>query len=567
MFECLQFNEFIDYMYNFVIGIDNDNKIIIYNQACERFVGLPKSEIIGKNIENIKSNSRLQIIIKALKSNSSKNFFLDDRFIYFTRMPLMQQGVSKGEIVVFSDIKEIEKIEKQLDMVEKNLEALEILIDSAYEGILIVDEKGYITKFNKTYQEFLNLDPSETIGKHVTDVIENTRMHIVLKTGKIERGHVQRIQGHDMIASRFPIRKDGKIIGAVGKVLFQDVKELEALAKRMPNDNNHFNYYKKELKKLQEAKYSFENIITENLRMNSLKKIGLQAAESFSTVLITGESGTGKELFAHAIHKASSRKYGAFVRVNCSAIPKDLLESELFGYEKGAFTGANKEGKPGKFEMANGGTIFLDEVGTMPLAMQVKILRVLQEREVERVGSNRIIELDIRVIAATNENIYKLIENGKFRKDLFYRLNVIKIDIPSLRERREDIVFLAKHVLDEFIDSMDLAPITFEKKTLELMKGYDWPGNVRELRNCVERGIYLSNTNKILPENIPEIMNGVSEKIFNDNFLLSEIIEKAEYQAIKKMLRQTNNNKTETAKILGIHRTSLYNKMNKYGLK
>ena len=567
MFECLQFNEFIDYMYNFVIGIDNDNKIIMYNQACERFVGLPKSEIIGKNIENVKSNSRLKIIIKAIESNSSNKFFLDDRFINFTRMPLIQQGVNEGEIVVFSDIKEIEKIEKQLDMTEKNLEALEILIDSTYEGIIIVDEKGYITKFNKTYQEFLNLDPDKVIGKHVTDVIENTRMHIVVKTGKIERGHVQRIQGHDMIASRFPIRKDGKIIGAVGKVLFQDVKELEALAKRMPHDNNHFNYYKKELKKLQEAKYSFENIITANPRMNSLKKIGLQAAEGFSTVLLTGESGTGKELFAHAIHKASCRKYGAFVRVNCSAIPKDLLESELFGYEKGAFTGAKKEGKAGKFEMANGGTIFLDEIGTMPLGMQVKILRVLQEREVERVGSNRTIELDIRVIAATNENLYKLIENGKFRKDLFYRLNVIKIDIPSLRERREDIVLLAKHVLNEFIDSMDLGPITFENKTLELMKGYDWPGNIRELRNYVERSIYLSNTNKILPENIPEIMNGASEKIFNDSFQLSEIIEKAEYQAIKKMLRQTNNNKTETAKMLGIHRTSLYNKMNKYGLK
>lgn len=561
------FLEFLDSMHNSIIGIDLNNRVIIYNKSCEEFIGLSRNKVIGKNIFDIIPNSRLPYVLENETSETGKRFVLNSRVIYSNRTPLFQNGKIYGAIAVFSDIKEISKIREQLDTTEKNLKALEILIDSAYEGILIVDKNGYITKFNKKYEEFLNLDPAETIGKHVTEVIENTRMHIIAKTGKVERGHVQRIQGHDMIASRFPIIKDGEVIGAIGKVLFQDVKELESLAKRMDRVHDEFNYFRNEIKKLQEAKYSFDNIITNDPTVLSLKKLGMQAAMSSSTILITGESGTGKELFAHAIHKASSRKYGAFIRVNCSSIPKNLFESELFGYEKGAFTGAKKEGKPGKFEMANGGTIFLDEIGTMPLSMQAKILRVLQEKEVERVGGSKTIELDIRIIAATNEDLYSLVESNRFREDLYYRLNVIKLELPALRQRKDDIVLIARHLLNEFVSEMGLPEMKFHKKTLALMKGYQWPGNIRELRNCIERCIHLTETKRILPTALPEYMQGNAEKVFDEGYTLKAIVEKAEYKAITKVLKEVNNNKTEAARILGIHRTSLYNKLNKFDIE
>lgn len=561
------FLEFLDSMHNSIIGIDLNNRVIIYNKSCEEFIGLSRNKVIGKNIFDIIPNSRLPYVLENETSETGKRFVLNSRVIYSNRTPLFQNGKIYGAIAVFSDIKEISKIREQLDTTEKNLKALEILIDSAYEGILIVDKNGYITKFNKKYEEFLNLDPAETIGKHVTEVIENTRMHIIAKTGKVERGHVQRIQGHDMIASRFPIIKDGEVIGAIGKVLFQDVKELESLAKRMDRVHDEFNYFRNEIKKLQEAKYSFDNIITNDPTVLSLKKLGMQAAMSSSTILITGESGTGKELFAHAIHKASSRKYGAFIRVNCSSIPKNLFESELFGYEKGAFTGAKKEGKPGKFEMANGGTIFLDEIGTMPLSMQAKILRVLQEKEVERVGGSKTIELDIRIIAATNEDLYSLVESNRFREDLYYRLNVIKLELPALRQRKDDIVLIARHLLNEFVSEMGLPEMKFHKKTLALMKGYQWPGNIRELRNCIERCIHLTETKRILPTALPEYMQGNAEKVFDEGYTLKAIVEKAEYKAITKVLKEVNNNKTEAARILGIHRTSLYNKLNRFDIE
>ncbi|HKL42160.1 MAG TPA: sigma-54-dependent Fis family transcriptional regulator [Clostridia bacterium] len=558
----------LDSIHNAIIAIDLNDKIIIFNDYCEKFFGISRESILNKNIRELIPDSKLPQVLSTRQELIGEEFSIDEKVIFTNRTLLKNKDNEViGVIALFSDVEEIQKVRDNLKEVEENLEVLETVLDSGYEGIIIVDENGYITKFNKAYQEFLNLKPEEVLGKHVTDVIENTRMHIVLKTGKTEKGHVQNIQGHDMIATRIPIKKDGKIIGAIGKVLFQDVKELESLAKRMSQTKEHLNYYKSEIKKLQEAKYSFDNIITKNPQIKQLKKIGLQAANSFSTVLIIGESGTGKELFAHAIHKASSRKFGAFIRINCSAIPKNLLESELFGYEKGAFTGANDSGKPGKFEMANGGSIFLDEIGTMPLEMQAKMLRVIQEKEVVRVGGNRTIDLDIRIIAATNENLLKLVEKGKFREDLYYRLNVINIDIPPLRKRKEDIPVLAKHLLDDFTNEMQLPGMTFHQKTLEIMKGYSWPGNVRELRNCVERSIHLSPTNEIKPLSLPETVNSTGEKVFEETYALEEVVSKAEYNAILEVLKKTNGNKTEAAEILGIHRTSLYYKINKYDIR
>ena len=469
----------------------------------------------------------------------------------------------------FQDENQEKNPKQQIDEMKKYIEVLETILDNAYEGIVIVDTDGYIIRFNHAYQEFLGISEKEVLGKHVTDVIENTRMHLVAQKGEKEVGHIQELKGHKIVASRIPLYENGNLIGAVGKILFQDISELKSLAQRFEVLENRLNYYKNEVERLQQAKYSFSNIITQNNKMMYLKKLAKKAADSNSTVLIEGESGTGKELFAHAIHKSSDRKYGAFVRVNCAAIPQNLLESELFGYEAGAFTGANKKGKPGKFELANGGTIFLDEIGAMPLEMQAKLLRVIQERELERVGGTGTINLDLRIIVATNENLEKQVKNNQFRKDLYYRINVIRLNLPPLRERSGDIELLAQSLIKKLSKELNIEEKEISKSAMEKLKSYDWPGNIRELQNFIERALNLAPKKTIYPEHLPDIIkenDATTSKSKNNNLTLDEIVAQTEKEAIIKAIKKADGNRTRAAANLGIHRTSLYHKINRYNI-
>lgn len=472
------------------------------------------------------------------------------------------------------------ELKRRLKTVKSELKALDTILNEAYEGIVVVDKNGYITKFNKAYEKFLGFKEEDVKGKFVADVIENTRMHIITQNGEKEIGHIQRIQGNDMICHRLPIFDDDgeTILGGVGVVIFKDVRELKSLNQRMEVLEEKLNKHKGELKRLQEAKYSFDNILTVNSRMKYLKKIAKRAAENNSAVLLDGETGTGKELFAHAIHKASYRKFGRFIRVNCAAIPSDLLESELFGYEEGAFTGARKEGKPGKFELANGGTIFLDEISSLPMKMQAKLLRVIQEKEFTRVGGTETIELDVRVIAASNENLETKIKNDNFRKDLYYRLNVIRLKLPPLKERKDDIPLLARKKLKDLISEFELEDLEFADETLEYLKAYDWPGNIRELFNVIERTINFVEGYIIQPQHLPTIISGQenpNNKVsfdnqiikFEDSLDLKDNIARLEKESIKKALAETNCNKSKAARLLGIHRTNLYDKLEKYDIK
>jgi PAS domain S-box-containing protein len=562
-------------LYNCIVAINDKGEIILLNKASEELLGISGEDAIGQHIKSLLPETKLLEILEKKEEQTQKSLKLkkQDKTIYTHRTPIVYNNEIVGVIAIFEELSNIEEVKNELRTTKNDLNVLDTLLNEAYEGIVIVDQDGKITKFNKAYEEFLGLKEEEVLGEHVTDIIENTRMHKVINTGEKEIGHLQTIQGNEMVCSRIPIEKDGKIVGAIGKVLFRDVQELKALAQKLEGLENKLNHYKNEIKRLEEAKYSFDNILTQNKKMNYLKKIAKEAADGSSTVLIQGESGTGKELFAHAIHKASYRKYGALIRVNCAAIPKNLLESELFGYEEGSFTGASSGGKPGKFELAQEGTIFLDEIGTMPKEMQVKLLRVLQEREVQRIGSNRVIDLDIRVISATNENLEEEVQKGNFRKDLYYRLNVIKLRIPPLRERREDIPLLARSIISNLSKELNLKSKKLAPETIELLKNYDWPGNVRELRNFMERCLNLSAGDTILPEHLPSVINESigprkNEKrvIEFENSNLSEIVTKVEIDAIINALEKCDGNKTEAAKFLGIHRTSLYKKIEKYNL-
>ena len=281
--------------------------------------------------------------------------------------------------------------------------------------------------------------------------------------------------------------------------------------------------------------------------------------------MILGESGTGKELFAHSIHNDSKRSMGVFIKVNCAAIPAELLESELFGYEEGSFTGAKKGGKIGKFEAADGGTIFLDEIGELPLHMQVKLLRVLQEREVERVGSTRSIPIDVRIIAATNRNLEEMVEKGEFRLDLYYRLKVMTIVVPKLSERSEDIPKLVHHFLRKYQKLMNKQIEGISDRALRILNSYSWPGNIRELENSIERALNMVDEDEMITsDHLPEEISGYKGP--SSTLTLNEVMEETERHTIINYLEVMNGNKSETAKALGISRTTLYEKMKKYGL-
>jgi PAS domain S-box-containing protein len=475
-------------------------------------------------------------------------------------------GDERYMLTVFKEIMDTDVDRTEIEELRQSLDVMKDILDNAYQGIVLVNEDAKIIKWN--YEKLFGIKEEDVLGKSVEDVIENTRLHMVVKTGNKELYDIQRIQGHDMIASRTPIIKDGHVIGAVGTVLFKDIKEVKELARKIKVLENTVNIYKSEIGKMYYANYTFDHIIGQSDKMLKIKEIAIKAANSSSTILIEGESGTGKEYFAHAIHDASFRRKSPFVRINCAAIPYELLESELFGYEEGSFTGARKEGKIGKFELANGGTVLLDEISSMPFSMQAKLLRVLEEREFERIGGNAAIRLDVKVIACTNEKLSKLVEKGLFRNDLYFRLNVVEIEIPPLRDRLDDLEILCDDILKRQLQSAGLEQKKLTEKSLLALKLYNWPGNVRELRNVLERAVNMSSNVYIDLNNLPDY---ISNKILcheevADKKQLKDKVAEMEIDTIVNAIKMSNGSRTEAAKKLGIHRTALYKKLSSYGI-
>ena len=449
----------------------------------------------------------------------------------------------------------------------KQLEMYRLIFDSIYNGALVTDEKGYVTHFNKPYGEFLGVNPDDQIGSHCTDSVENSRMHIVAETGKSEINQSHRIMGQNMVVQRIPIKKDGRVIAVFGQVMFKDVRDVRKLATELSLLESKVKLYEEELINLRSTRYTFDSIIGSSQAIKSLKIDALRAAANQFPVLISGESGTGKELFAQAIHHAGPRRVHPFVRINCAAIPKDLLESELFGYEKGAFTGADPNGKTGKFELARHGTVFLDEVGDLPLEMQPKLLRVIEDKEFERVGGTKIIQSDFRIIAATNQNLEQMLIDNRFRKDLFYRLNVIPLHIPPLRERKSDILPTARHLLKQMAREANLGEQKIDTEAEKALKNYGWQGNVRELSNVLERTMSTLEGDTIRLQHLPfYVYRSHREFPEHHQSALRDVHTRTEKEAILLTLQETNNNKARAAKILGIHRTLLYKKMKKYNI-
>ncbi|HWP96886.1 MAG TPA: sigma 54-interacting transcriptional regulator [Syntrophomonadaceae bacterium] len=432
---------------------------------------------------------------------------------------------------------------------------------------MLVDQTGRVVFINNTYLGILGKSEDDLVGSYIGDITPDTRTLIVIRTGKAIVGYNWFINGYKMIASALPVIKNGSIVGCFAYSLFMDIWDAKNLAENLMFE---LNMYKDEVRNFYSARYSFRDIIGDAQPIQNVKFLAQQAAlHATTTVLITGESGTGKELFAQAIHNCSKRSSFPFVRVNCAAIPENLLEAELFGYVEGAFTGARKGGSPGKFELANGGTVFLDEIGEMSLAMQGKLLVVLQEREFERLGSHQPIRVNVRVIAATNRDLEGMVEEHRFREDLYYRLNVLRLEVPPLRARTEDIPSLVKNLVPRLNANLGTSVHGASDRALDLMRKYGWPGNIRELENILERAMILADmerSNSIMSKHLAFMKCKMDYQCAPSSGSLKKVMDDYEKHFIAKVMEENGYDKLQASRALDIDVSWLYKKLKKYGI-
>lgn len=439
---------------------------------------------------------------------------------------------------------------------------LKAIIDCVYEGVCIVDVDGNVIIWNRSAEKLYGIPYEEIIGRNITLFFDNAIVDQVRQTGiSVENIYHSPKKDSHILASSMPLYFDDILMGAISTD--RDFAEVRKLYFELENANTRLLFLENEVKKISG---NFGKIVGNNPKF--IKKINMarQIAPSNANVIITGESGTGKEIFARGIHELSGRK-GLFVPVNCGAIPAELFESEFFGYAPGAFTGAGKKGKLGIFELANGGTIFLDEIGDMPFSMQAKLLRVLQEKEVVKLGGECIIKLDVRVVSATNKDLKKMVEDHQFREDLYYRLNVIELNLPPLRERKDDLPLLIDYFIKEFTKKNSKKISGVHPEVMSILSTYQWPGNIREVMNVVEQMVVV-NYNGIIHRNlIPEyITNNIKKGEHTKQYPLDlpTAIQKLEKENIREALRLSRNNKSKAAEFLDIPRASLYHKIKKY---
>lgn len=437
------------------------------------------------------------------------------------------------------------------------------------DGFIITDTEGNVREINKQYADFFGKSRSEIIGKSILNIIPNSKMIDIVKHKFSEEDAVHKYidgeaKGNSVIVSRSYVEdEDGNVVAGVAQVKFK-VQTL-AVAKKLMNEYEELEYYREEFQNQNRV----DNIIGSDPKFREIVKECLKVAKTDIPVLLTGETGTGKEVMAKALHTNSLRCDKAFVSINCAAIPFELLESELFGYMDGAFTGAKRGGKKGKFQLANGGTIFLDEIGDMPSSMQAKLLRVLQEKEIEPLGSEKSIPLDVRVVAATRQDLEAKMKDGSFREDLYYRLSVFNIHIPPLRERGGDSLELAEFFLDELNHKYKTYK-TFSKAVKAYFLKYQWPGNVREVNNVVQSAYAISTENIIDINDIPARMLQQEKPAINldkNKKSLGQMVDDYEKEVILELLKKHKGNCLEAAKEAGIHKSNFYRKLQKYGIK
>lgn len=521
-----------------ILITDTFLNVVFMNEKAEKVFSMDAADVIGKHVDLLKPGLKFDEMI------SKRELYLQYKDFIKGNEVIIRQGlleVSPNTFACYAIFRVIDSFED---------DQLNSLLQSPYEGIAVFDENTRFIWANEVCYKYFKCKSKVELSEKITSLIPHASLRDSVEEARPLLGRAISSTGRILDLVYLPIIRNNRTTGVIVKSTLSAHKQ-PIIAEDYPVSGS--------------AKYFLDNIVGNDERLAEQKVMSIKASRTISTVLITGESGTGKEIFAHSIHNLSPRRKGPFVKVNCAAVPETLLESELFGYADGAFTGARKEGKPGKFELANNGTIFLDEIADMSLAMQGKLLRVLQEREIERVGGVHTIKVNVRVIAATNQNLFKLVKENKFREDLYYRLNVIVLNLPPLRERISDIPDLCQALLQRLNEQLGTHIQTIDKEVLHYFSKYHWPGNIRELENVLERAMNFCEgsvlTLEHIPVLIPDIETAASALVCDS---LETQLEQVEKEVILNTLEKTHGNRSKAARALNIHRSVLYRKMNKY---
>ncbi|PKM76505.1 MAG: sigma-54-dependent Fis family transcriptional regulator [Firmicutes bacterium HGW-Firmicutes-15] len=545
-----------------IITVDENGDILRVNQSAEKMFEFSFTEVYGMHINEVLSE---------ISYNGNRSFGVRYNFksvsAIVNQVPIIEHGKQVGTNIVFLDVSDFEEMAKELEIVKELHATLNAVLSASAFGIFVTDKYGAVKFANRIAKQFVASESDIVEGQFLKDFLPTSGRSKVVKTG-ITEVDICHINQKNCVVSHAPISaedsKDIEPVGVVSTVYCDDNKLLEEIARKWYSLQQQVDYYRSQLDK-QGASDKFDHIVTKNDEFMQIKNEAQRIAKSTSTVLLTGESGVGKDMFARAIHAASPRAKMPFVKVNCVAIPETLFESELFGYAPGSFTGASKKGKTGYFEQAHQGTIFLDEVGDMPLSIQVKILQVLQDKQFMRVGGINTQYVDVRIIAATNRNLREAIAKGTFREDLYYRLNVIELYLPPLRVRAEDVLPLAETFIEKYNDILGTSVSNMSNRAKEALQQYRWPGNIRELENAIERAAnYVWEGEMDIDHLPPHILH--AEKTNHEQSSYQIVLNDVNKEIILDALRKTKGNRSAAAKILKISRSALYEKLSKYGI-
>ncbi|NLB88623.1 MAG: sigma 54-interacting transcriptional regulator [Syntrophomonadaceae bacterium] len=561
-----ELNTVIDSAYNAIITVDVEGYIRIFNKSAEKLLDYPWEQAIGKLITDIMPDSSLLEIVRSGKTEPSIKIYHKEKTLVSNRTPIILDGKIVGAVAIVQDVSELENILKELYYAKELNNELDAIIESSFDGIFVTDAEGKAIRINEAYSRITGIKQEEVLGKTMHELVQEGVYDQSATILVMERGEPVTISqevrtGKTVLVTGNPVfDENGKLIRVVTNV--RDITELNNLRQELEQAYELSQHYQEQL-----SKYKVhDKYIMQSPKSRELIDLVLRLGKVDSTVLIQGESGVGKEVIAEILHSNSLRKDKPLVKINCGAIPETLLESELFGYEAGAFTGAKKEGKMGLFEIANGGTLMLDEIGELPLTLQVKLLRVIQEREITRVGGTKAIPIDVRIIAATNRDLREMVERNEFRKDLFYRLNVVPVVVPPLRERKDEIPALVAHFIHRFNKKYGLNK-RLDEGVLQRFLEYDWPGNVRELENVIERAVVISPSDIILEEScFPKNSKYDDDIDYGEIGDLKTALEKLEKKLIADALEKYGSTR-KAAKVLGISQPSVVRKAAKYGIK
>lgn len=568
MYEKLLF--ILEGVHNGILAIDDDGLIIIFNAAAERIFNIKKEDIIGKHIRKLDRTMGLYKIIESGEPQFNVKHTINGYTIITNRAPIIKDGKIIGATAVFQDISEIEKLNNELQITKSSLEEIESIIESSYDGIMIADNEGKVLMVNSAWEHICGMKREEVVGERTKDLVNQgfynkSAVETTLRTGKTSTVMLKmtsgKNKGQKILGTGTPqFDKNGNLVKVIANI--RNITELIDLKTQLEQTKELTQKYSSEIMEMRRLNQKFPDIIAVSSEMQATMEMVSRAAEVDATVLITGESGVGKELIAKYLHKLSSRNEKPFIKINCAAIPANLLESELFGYMPGAFTGANKQGKIGLFELANEGTLLLDEIGEMPFELQAKLLRALQSKEVFRIGGKESIQIDTRILAATNRNLKEMMQRGDFREDLYYRLNIINIDLFPLRKRIADIPPLIMYLLEKY-NKKHKRDKSISMQTVDALIEYQWPGNVRELENLVERLVVLTDEKDIQIYHLPESYRTSNTPDFsvsvNGILPLKTAVAEVEKQLLIKA-KQKYGSTRKMAKALGVDQSTIVRK-------